>query len=225
MNAIKLISFDADQTLFDFQRVMKEALMAVTKFLGEAGILTTPEVLKETRDGIAKRLNGQAIDMLELRRLSFVVVTQGDEKLVNEAMMIFQNVRFGRVYFYPTVEGTLAKLAKNFKIGLITNGNSDPKRAGIDHLFDHIILGEMYTFKKPDPRIFLTLFDALGVSDPNTVLHVGDSLSTDISGANGVGARSVWFNPDGRVSSGGVVADYTISVMSEVLDIVGVAGR
>lgn len=44
---------------------------------------------------------------------------------------------------------------------------------------------------KPDPAIFAAAAAAVGVTDPNRVVVVGDGLPTDIEGANAFGARSV----------------------------------
>jgi HAD superfamily hydrolase (TIGR01459 family) len=44
---------------------------------------------------------------------------------------------------------------------------------------------------KPYPSIYASCFDLLGLADRQRILAVGDSLRTDIAGANGVGVASV----------------------------------
>ena len=44
---------------------------------------------------------------------------------------------------------------------------------------------------KPFPSIYETCFGLLGVGDRARILAVGDSLRTDIAGANGVGIASL----------------------------------
>lgn len=219
-----LISFDADQTLFDLEKVVAQALDGVTDFLQphlSSGI--TAAHLRQVRDDIAARYENQKIDMLALRAHSFraVLADHGArDELVDQAMAIFTEIRFGTVYFYDGVEAGLAELAKITKLGLITNGNSDPEKAGIAHYFDHIVLGEKYPFKKPDHRLFEVLLHSAGISQTDRLMHVGDSLEHDVQGANGIGAISVWFNPDGLANDTGIEPDHTIKHFSELVDLV-----
>ena len=44
---------------------------------------------------------------------------------------------------------------------------------------------------KPHPSVYRTCFDLLGRVDPRRIVAIGDSLRTDIAGANGVGIDSL----------------------------------
>ncbi len=50
---------------------------------------------------------------------------------------------------------------------------------------------------KPDPAIFGLALEALGVPASGTVLHVGDSLRSDVDGALAAGIQPVHFDPYG----------------------------
>jgi putative hydrolase of the HAD superfamily len=50
---------------------------------------------------------------------------------------------------------------------------------------------------KPDPAIFRIALDALGVPPSRTVLHVGDSLRYDVTGALAAGLQPVHLDPYG----------------------------
>jgi putative hydrolase of the HAD superfamily len=50
---------------------------------------------------------------------------------------------------------------------------------------------------KPDPAIFRIALDALGVPPGRTVLHVGDSLRYDVTGALAAGLQPVHLDPNG----------------------------
>lgn len=94
MVELDLISFDADQTLFAFQKVLEEPLTTVADFLStQLKTKITSGDLQNTRDRIASRFPTSTIDMLEIRRLSFAECTnshpQSDE-LVEEAMKVFK---------------------------------------------------------------------------------------------------------------------------------------
>jgi HAD superfamily hydrolase (TIGR01459 family) len=51
--------------------------------------------------------------------------------------------------------------------------------------------GQVRWHGKPFPSVYHTCFKLLGVADKRRILAVGDSLRTDIAGANGVGIDSV----------------------------------
>jgi 2-haloalkanoic acid dehalogenase type II len=67
--------------------------------------------------------------------------------------------------------------------------------------FERIVTSEGCRHYKPHPVIFQAALDLLGCS-PHEVLHVGDSLSSDILGAQGAGMDVAWVNPAGSASTG-----------------------
>lgn len=52
--------------------------------------------------------------------------------------------------------------------------------------------GEVSYHGKPHPHVYNMALDVMGLSDKSKVLGVGDSLHTDIQGANNFGINSVW---------------------------------
>ena len=66
---IELISFDADQTLFDFDKTLKEALAALSAHLAERhGFAATVDQLQATRNRVAAQHKAGAIPLLTIRR-------------------------------------------------------------------------------------------------------------------------------------------------------------
>ncbi len=57
------------------------------------------------------------------------------------------------------------------------------------------------------------------MTDEN-VLVIGDSLSTDIQGANNAGLPCCWFNPAGKPRREGLRVDYEIKDLRTLLEIV-----
>ncbi|KZL21596.1 Flavin mononucleotide phosphatase YigB [Pseudovibrio axinellae] len=224
-----LISFDADQTLFDFERILEEALITTASFLSHYSEKPiTPRYLQKIRDSIVDDMPAKTIGLLEIRRASFEQALNplsNARELSEQALVIFKKVRFGEPYFYPFVKETLATLKRQNKTALITNGNSCPKSAGIAHLFDFVVMAEEYPYSKPDPRLFKVMLSMAGLSADN-LIHVGDSLEDDIAGANNVGATSVWFNPLNYYNGSPVLPDHSIACMRELPSLVaGYASR
>jgi HAD superfamily hydrolase (TIGR01459 family) len=52
--------------------------------------------------------------------------------------------------------------------------------------------GDVRSLGKPDPAIYPTVFDMLGIADRRRILAVGDALRTDIAGAAAAGIDGAW---------------------------------
>jgi putative hydrolase of the HAD superfamily len=105
---------------------------------------------------------------------------------------------------FPDCKETLQKLKElNFRIGIISN--TIPRRAqdrrpqmttsNILYFFDVIILSSEIGFRKPQKQIFDMALQKMGISDPETAIHVGDCPYSDVKGARDAGLIPVLFNP------------------------------
>jgi 2-haloacid dehalogenase/putative hydrolase of the HAD superfamily len=101
----------------------------------------------------------------------------------------------------------------------VSNADNKPLLSAIarhDLRFDFIVSSEAVRCYKPDPGIFRYAMRTLGVQ-PDRVLHVGDSLHSDIAGATGVGITSVWIRRVSRIHDIGVdQASFTIRSLAEL---------
>jgi putative hydrolase of the HAD superfamily len=88
--------------------------------------------------------------------------------------------------------------------------------------FDARSISEAVGKSKPDPAMFQTAIDALGLSeaDKGRIIMVGNNLGRDISGANRFGIVSVWIDWSPRYSreprDRDEIPDYTIHSPSEL---------
>jgi putative hydrolase of the HAD superfamily len=97
---------------------------------------------------------------------------------------------------------TLAALReRGVKLGLITVCSEDVPaiwpETELAGLFDAETFSSACGLIKPDPEIYLTTLDALGV-EPRDALFVGDGANDELGGAERVGMTPVLFTPDGR---------------------------
>ena len=94
----------------------------------------------------------------------------------------------------------LETLSQNYKLGLITNGRSKGQRAkinstGIGGFFSSIKVSGEEGVKKPDPKIYHSCLNELGLEAGDCVF-VGDNPLFDVSGAKAVGMKAIWLkNP------------------------------
>jgi len=90
-----------------------------------------------------------------------------------------------------------------------------------DLRFDHVVCSEMARCYKPDEGIFQRALEALGTA-AHRVLHVGDSLHSDIGGAVKLGINAAWICRERRIHDVGNCRPWrTISNLGELRGLLG----
>ena len=102
----------------------------------------------------------------------------------------------------------------------VSNADTEPLLNAIEKhalSFDAVVTSEQTRCYKPRSAIFHAGLDALGLR-PDQVIHVGDSLHSDIGGAAALGIKTVWIQRDSRIHDIGIAKpDYTISELTELI--------
>jgi len=92
----------------------------------------------------------------------------------------------------------LERLARRYRLGVVSNfyGNLATvcDNAQVRRYFGVIVDSARVGFSKPDPRIFVTAVEALGI-EPGRAVMVGDSLARDMAGARAAGMAHIWLTP------------------------------
>ena len=235
MNAggsIKAVSFDGDMTLWDFVKVMRHSLAIALAELrrripGSASAALTIDRMIEIRDLVADELKGQVLNLEEIRFRAFERTVeslgQRDDALAADLNALYLKHRFEDIELYPDVIPALDSLGRDFCIGLLSNGNGYPERCGLPGRFRFVIFSQDVGVEKPDSAMFLTACEQAGCS-PSELMHVGDSLESDVAGANGVGAASVWLNRDGKHADSEIQPDYEIHSLTALPGILQAEG-
>ena len=101
---------------------------------------------------------------------------------------------------FPYAIELLDYLVKNYSLHIITNGFQEVqhiklKNSGLSKYFNFIITSEEVGVKKPDPSIFIYALD-LAKAKPEQSAMIGDDLFVDVKGAEAVGMRGIYFNPN-----------------------------
>lgn len=90
--------------------------------------------------------------------------------------------------------------SRSYRTCIATNGLSVMQRARLRDFLPHayaVFVSEELQAIKPAKEFFDSMFSSLGTS-AEKCLFVGDSLSSDIAGANAVGMDCVWLNRTGK---------------------------
>ncbi len=227
ISGIKVISFDADGTLWDFDKVMRHSLGFVLQELqkhdSKAVAILNIDKMIEIRNEVAGELKGKVINLenvrLEAFRRTLESIGRPNDTLAHHLNQVYLKHRFENITLFNDVLPTLNKLREEYVLGLLSNGNSYPERCGLEKIFQFVVFSQDYGVEKPDPKLFnITVEKSECAKDQ--LLHVGDSLETDIIGAVKTGIKYVWLNRKQVKNDSGLKIEYEITSLSELLEIV-----
>jgi len=216
--------FDADGTLFDYNRAEHLALEGA---LAHFGVAMTPEIL-----AIYQRINAQIWIDFEQGAISAVALrTRRFELLFQEAGLSLEPSAFSDLYLQhlgqvaellPSAQEVIAALHGRYGLAVVTNGLRDVQRSRFQRsvlgkYIGHLIISEEVEATKPDPAYFVAALERIGNPPKEQVLLIGDNWGADIEGAHRFGIDACWFNPDRRPRPGPV--RYEIARLEELLGI------
>ena len=208
---IEAVLFDGDQTLWDFERVMTDALTVVVGELRAArpGPFTTALRWQDLQDDrtAAVRAHPDVWSLERLRVLGFAhtltrrrAVEGGDEAAdvalaLGMATSYFHH-RDRDPALFPDTLPCLDALRAHYRLGLLSNGSRLPEKVGLATYFESVVFAQDHQVAKPDKGIFEVVERELGVAPAACVL-VGDHPLNDVVGAKRAGWRAVWIDREG----------------------------
>ena len=229
LSGIKVISFDVDGTLQDFDGMMRHALGEVLKELArldaEAAQALDVERMIAIRGEVHERLRGRVTDLNAVREESIKQAMREagrpDDGLGSHLAQVYFRSRDGARAIFPDVRPALELLARRYRLGLLSNSNSYASDLGIDDLVSFEVFSQdNLGIEKPDPRLFKVALREAGC-EPSELLHVGDSLENDVAGAKAVGSKAVWINRGFDEWDGSAEPDVEIRSLLELDRVLG----
>ena len=222
------ILWDVDGTLLDFAAAEEAAIRSLFADFGlgvctdamlaryseinrnywralERGEMTKPEILMRrfedffAAEGLSGPSPAEFNAAYQTRLGDTIVYCDGSDKLVASLR--------GKVRQYAVSNGTVA--AQTRKLA----------RSGFDRLMDGTFLSERIGWEKPAKEFFDAVFREIGEERRAGSIIVGDSLTSDIAGANRAGIKSCWYNPRGAENGTNAKPDFEIKDLREILEI------
>ncbi|PKG64290.1 MULTISPECIES: HAD-IA family hydrolase [Pseudoalteromonas] len=199
-----VMSFDLDDTLYSNHPIIKAAVKAQQNYLNalpgyqeqgqkywqlcrELAVIQNPDLADDVTKWRKHTLR------LALSKLGFTA--DEVERHANAAYNAFADAR-SNIVVSDDVLNLLDNLAKHFTLVAITNGNVEIERFNLHDKFELVLQAGMHGKAKPHSTLFDKAATHLNVAKSD-ILHIGDSLDTDVQGANNAGCQSVWLNDQG----------------------------
>ena len=218
--------FDADGTLFDYNRAEGIALKKVFQSVN------TP--FEDEYLDIYRRINQQLWQALEQREITPAVLQVRRFELLLEAIQltcspsqmstayveqlaICADLIDGAYDVLHTLQGTC-------RFAIVTNGLQAVQRSRLAHspIRDYItelIISEEVGAAKPKPAFFAAAFARLGYPTKSDVLMIGDSLTSDMQGGVDYGLDTCWYNPTAEPRPSNLQITYEIAHLRELLEV------
>ena len=220
---IRAVTFDADETLWDFSAAMWGGLEAVVaaaeRARPEVEGRILPSDLQALRDRLASETDLARETLASVRRRSFRVALEhlgvDDRTLADELAACYYRHRHGELRLFDDVAGALSHIADRYVLGLVTNGNTDPELSGLPGVFAFKLAGDAVGIRKPDPRLF-AMAAAAARCRPAELVHIGDQPDKDVVAPQAAGARAVWLDRTGCGTPGRTAPDATITSLVEL---------
>ena len=206
------ILFDLDDTLSDHLACARAGLVDQQRrhpeVLGSRDLAELESIHSETLELTHSQMMAGELSMEEARLTrtqrfwSHFGVDLSDAQADAEQ----QHWREAYAAAHGVVRGTYELLDRlssdGYRLGVITNNleqeqHAKLKRLGIYDHFEMLAISEEVGVPKPDPHIFNVALERMQLA-VDDVMMVGDSLTSDIAGALGVGMRCVWIDRHGK---------------------------
>ncbi|PWI31891.1 5-amino-6-(5-phospho-D-ribitylamino)uracil phosphatase YigB [Vibrio albus] len=199
---IQAMSFDLDDTLYDNRPVIERLEQEMIVWLHNHHPLTATLPLNawsKLKQDIATASPQLRHDVTLWRKMQIkhgliqLGYSESSAETASEAAI--QQVLWLRnqVDVPDNTHNVMAELAAKIPLVAITNGNVDPHRIGLGDYFQLILKAGPDGRSKPFADMFSQAAEFLELP-PENILHIGDHLKTDVTGALHAGFQACWIN-------------------------------
>lgn len=204
MNRIKLILFDLDDTLFNFELFWTEGMKETMRLHPITCAIETENLFQRFKH-YSDSLWQQKTTFNEYRQLRLMKALDDfginvSKEDANNFSDLFNLTYLELIKPTHTINNMLKRLSDRYKLGIITNGAYDTCykkviQLKMDDIFpvDSVFISEEVGYSKPHPQIFKLALNHFA-TESNDALFVGDNWTADIEGAINVGMSTIWIN-------------------------------
>ncbi len=217
---------DFDNTLFDFDRAEETAFHAAFSAYGLVSDEKIYRLYHEINDGLWKKLERGEVERERLKSLRFEMLlaalqlsdADGLSRKISDAYL---STLAEQSFLLPGAKEVCVELSRHYRLFIITNGSYSVQMkhyhsSGLETYFEDIFVSEKLGAAKPSPIYFSRVTEKIGDPDVSRYLVIGDSLSSDIAGAEAAGMDAVWLNRIGKILEQG---HPTVHILHDIREI------
>ncbi len=223
-----ILLFDADRTLFDFDKSEELAFLQIAPLFGvEAG---------RQNYQLYRDINHRNWEQLEkgLFTKERILVKRFEEFLTAIGKPIDSAPKMHEVYtdhlskIGVMFDEALPMIERLYNAGkrlfIITNGVEKVQKgrvfpSPIFKYLENIFISEVMGVSKPQKKFFDLVAEKIPNFYASKTIVIGDSLTSDIRGANNAGLDCIWFNPENSPIPNGYTVTYNVQTFSQMQEI------
>lgn len=229
---IKVILWDIDATLLDFDIAERNAFYKCFEVLGVEGCndewlkryakinLTYWQRLERNEITKDEVLIGRYIEFFSKEGIKHPTLSLEEfAKAFNDEYQ----VRLGDTcVFRDNGFEIVNSLKGKYKQYIVTNGTATAqhrklKNSGLEKIVDGAFISDEIGIEKPNIGFFDVAFKEIGDYKKDEIIIIGDSITSDMRGGNNAGIKCIWYNPKHKVNdTSDVKVDYEITDLNEV---------
>jgi putative hydrolase of the HAD superfamily len=221
--------FDADGTLFDYERAESVALEQAFARIGLAfdsgyHLPTYRRINQALWQGVEK---GEVTPgLVKVRRFELLLEAIRATHSAAALSAAYLECLANCSELLEDAQAVLGALHKQYQIAILTNGLKEIQRgrlarSPIRHHISDIIISEEIGAAKPAREFFEKAFARLGDPPKREVLMIGDGWGSDIQGAVQYGIDACWYNPGHKPRPTNLAITREIASLRELTDWLG----
>lgn len=221
----KYLLFDADNTLFDFDKCEEEAFKETFSL---CQIQFSEEIYEEyhvINNNLWKLLEAGGIsrESLKFERFARLFLKNDIPVDCHKVACIYEKMLGEMTFEISGNFDIIKKLSESYQLFVITNGLTSVQenrfsKSRFTPFFKKIFISEKIGFSKPSKLFFDEVIKYISDFDLSHYLVIGDSLTSDIDGAIGAGIDSCWYNRYAADGNGRNIT-YEITEMSQLMEL------
>ena len=222
---------DLDNTLTDYDYTNKYAVLKVFEQLGYK--MTDEDYYEYSQfeynywnsfEHSNQELNTQGMKRIDYVRSIIYQQYFGEDKVSLDTGYLLMKTYIDNLgkknLLYDGVKEVLEYLYEYYDLYIASNGPNEAqmrklKGTGIDQYFKGIMSSEDADYSKPKKEFFYYMFIKYGLK-PDESIMIGDSLTSDIKGANNAGIDSIWINNKGIINTTDIKPNIEIRNIKEL---------
>jgi 2-haloacid dehalogenase len=220
----KVILFDADGTLFDFDRAERHALAKSFSYFDahydEPFHLAVYQGINAQiwLEFEKQTISADALKTERFRRYFDEVNLALDPKVFSD---FYLDALSQSSFLLDGAEELVTELSRSCTLILLTNGLSSVqhprfKSSPIYKFMSAIVVSEDVGIAKPNSGIFEHAIEHVDHTPKRSMIMVGDNLKSDIQGGINFGIDTCWFNPERKMNTTGIRPTYEIQKLDEI---------
>ena len=212
------ILLDSDNTLMDFDAAEDYALTRTLENFGCPCTVQAKKAYTEINAALWEQFNQGLVTrellMVERFRRFFAKMDfpEADYAQVNEC---YKRNLGSRADLLPGALEFCREMSGEAELYVLTNGALQVQqdrfaRSPLRQYMRNIFISERTGYQKPQKEYFEYVFARIPGFRKEKAIMIGDSLTSDIAGANNAGIASCWYNPSGKACAEGISCDYIV---------------